>query len=478
MKQKIIILYCFIFICIMNIKAQQTISSSGGDAKGVGGSASFTIGQIDYIDFNNSNGYVNQGVQQPFEMYSAIITGNIVAPTGLYIFNKPIANVLINVGGTNLYSGQYNLSVNSGTNIIVIPYKNNDINKTNGVTTLDIALTQAHILQKNLLNSPYKIIAADVNGDSRVTALDIVYMKRLILGIDTTFTNSTTKQTRLWAFVDSTYKFPDTTNPFPFKDSISYTALNASKSNQTFIGCKLGDVNWDWNPAIPRPIVNNINAVELSYNPVNANNEQIIRIPVRVKNFRDMQGIQYTINFNPSVLKWVGVDNNTMNFDMGTNHAAEGKVSFLWVDAKNEIKTLDDGSVIFDIVFEKIGDCINEQLDLDGSITSVVAYDKDYQSHNVVFKPSVINSSDTKDVWTVSPNPTKDGVIKVQMNLRENKTVVFRLIDNTGRVLMVKQVEGVKGSNNIILREGNIPGGIYYLQAVGVEGVKQIIIDN
>ena len=95
-----------------------------------------------------------------------------------------------------------------------------------------------------------------------------------------------------------------------------------------------------------------------------------------------------------------------------------------------------------------------------------------------MFKPSVINSSDTKDVWTVSPNPTKDGVIKVQMNLRENKTVVFRLIDNTGRVLMVKQVEGVKGSNNIILREGNIPGGIYYLQAVGVEGVKQIIIDN
>ena len=77
-------------------------------------------------------------------------------------------------------------------------------------------------------------------------------MKRLILGLDTTFTNLNTKEQRLWAFVDSSYKFPDTTNPCPFKDSISYTGLNANQTNQTFIGMKLGDVNWDWNPAIAR----------------------------------------------------------------------------------------------------------------------------------------------------------------------------------------------------------------------------------
>ena len=408
------------------------------------------------------------------------ISGGIKHPSKGYV----IPNVSAMISGTNVIN---NISTDNyafnclpqAANETIRLYKNNDLDKANGVTTLDIALTQAHILQKNLLNSPFKIIAADVNGDSKVTALDIVYMKRLVLGIDTTFTNSTTKQTRLWAFVDSTYKFPDTTNPFPIKDSISYTGLNANQTNQTFIGCKLGDVNWDWNPAIPRPMVNNINAVELSYNPVNANNEKIIRIPIKVNNFRDMQGIQYTINFNPAVLKWVGVNNNVLNFEMGTNHSAVGKVSFLWVDAKNEVKTLDDGSVLFDLVFEKSADCINEQLDLDGSITAVVAYDKDYQSHNVIFKPSVINSVDTKDNWIVAPNPTKDGVIKVQMNLKNSKTVVFRLSDNTGRILLVKKIEVVKGTNNITLKEGNIPEGTYYLQAMGVEceDVKKIIVN-
>ena len=148
-------------------------------------------------------------------------------------------------------NGYYNCTVNSGT-VVIHPTKNNDINKSNGVTTLDLALTQSHILGKNKLNKPYKIIAADVNGDGKVTTLDLVYMKRLILGIDTTFTNSNTKENMLWAFVDSSYQFPDTTNPFPFKDSISYIGLSANKSNQSFIGVKLGDVNWDWNPLLAK----------------------------------------------------------------------------------------------------------------------------------------------------------------------------------------------------------------------------------
>ena len=394
-----------------------------------------------------------------------------------------IPRVNLNITGdsinSNITSGSYQLSLFNYGNYIFTPYKNNDINKTNGVSTLDIVLVQSHILQKNLLNSPYKIIAADVNADGNISVLDIVYMKRLILGIDTTFTDINTKQNRLWAFVDSSYKFPDTTKPFPFKDSISYLGLSASKTNQTFIGCKLGDVNWDWNPAIPRPMVNNINAIELSYNPIKNNNTTQIVIPVKVKNFSEMLGMQFTISFNANVLQWQGIGNNPLGLETGTNHAAEGNVSFLWVDPKNEIKTLEDGSVLMELVFNRTGNCTNEQLDLNSSITSVAAYDKDYNLHAIIMNPSLINITDiVKETWTVAPNPTTDGEIHVQMNLKNNKTLVFRLSDNTGRILLVKEVEAIKGSNNINLREGNIPTGTYYLQAIGAEGleVKKILV--
>jgi len=161
------------------------------------------------------------------------------------------------------------------------------------------------------------------------------------------------------------------------------------------------------------------------------------------------------------------------------NHAAEGKVSFLWVDAKSEVKTLEDGSVVFELVFEKTGkEAIVNTLSVDGSVTALVAYDKDYQSHDVVLKKMETIPSLQQESWMVAPNPTKDGVIQVQMNLKDKKIIVFRLLDNSGRLLLTKQVEGLKGSNYFTLREGNIASGTYYLQAVGVEGVKQLRIEN
>ena len=411
---------------------------------------------------------------------SSGISGGIIHPTKGYT----IQNVSVGLFGTSsstvIKTGNYGYScLPGGSSETIRLYKNNDLNKANGVTTLDVALVQSHILQKSVLSSPYKVIAADVNGDNKVTTLDIVYMKRLILGLDTTFTNSISKQNRLWSFVDSSYVFPVSSNPFPFKDSISYTGLSASKINQTFIGCKLGDVNWDWNPAVAKPMVNNLNAVELSYEPIKLQNEKHIRIPIKVNNFKDLLGLQYTISFNTSALKYVGVNNKSLNFETGTNHATEGKISLLWVDAKSEYKTLEDGSVLFELVFERTGkEAIENSLSIDGSVTTVVAYDKDYQSHDVVMKRVENIQPLQQETWVVAPNPTKDGVIQVQMNLSNKKTVVFRLLDNTGRLLLTKQVEGMKGSNSITLREGNIPSGIYYLQAVGVEGVKQIRVEN
>ena len=174
--------------------------------------------------------------------------GNIITP-----LNKNIQNVsIVTNSDTVICSNKYNINIGNGNSQFIKAYKNNDLNKTNGISTLDMALIQSHILGKNKLNSPYKIIAADVNGDGKVTTLDIVYIKRLILGLDTTFNKALTNENRLWAFVDSSYKFPDSTNPFPFKDSINYLGQNINLNSQTLIGMKLGDVNWDWNPVLAR----------------------------------------------------------------------------------------------------------------------------------------------------------------------------------------------------------------------------------
>lgn len=50
--------------------AQENTVAGGGNGTGAGGSSSFSIGQIDYINASGTNGSINQGVQQPLEFYT------------------------------------------------------------------------------------------------------------------------------------------------------------------------------------------------------------------------------------------------------------------------------------------------------------------------------------------------------------------------------------------------------------------------
>ena len=53
--------------------AQETFPASGGDAKGSGGSVSYSVGQLFYIIHTGTAGSVAEGVQQPFEI--SVVTG-------------------------------------------------------------------------------------------------------------------------------------------------------------------------------------------------------------------------------------------------------------------------------------------------------------------------------------------------------------------------------------------------------------------
>lgn len=55
-----------------NVCGQSNTVATGGSATGVGGSATFTVGQIDYSNATGASGSMNQGVQQPFEFFKDV----------------------------------------------------------------------------------------------------------------------------------------------------------------------------------------------------------------------------------------------------------------------------------------------------------------------------------------------------------------------------------------------------------------------
>jgi hypothetical protein len=50
------------------LQAQEALTTSGGNASGTGGTASYSIGQVVYTTNIGTNGTVAQGVQQPYEI--------------------------------------------------------------------------------------------------------------------------------------------------------------------------------------------------------------------------------------------------------------------------------------------------------------------------------------------------------------------------------------------------------------------------
>jgi hypothetical protein len=402
-----------------------------------------------------------------------------------------ISNIKITQSGTvaNTYTASGNYAapcINATSNIILRPIKNNDITKANGINATDILFIQRHILGSPKLNSTYKIIAADVNGDKVVNATDVLRIKRLILGTDTTFTKGTgaNKVDRLWEFVDSAYQFPDTTNPFPFKDSISFTNLISNKINQTFIGIKLGDVNYDWNPAVARGL--EAKPVEFVYTVRNEElgiGNSVVRIPITANNFKELVAMQYTLHFNNKDYEFVGIENNKLDIDFNSKQATNnGNISFLWTGKNAVERSLEDGTELYVLVLKQKGTG-NLELGISDAITEIAAWDKDYNQHTIILaKREIItnNSPLTTSQWSVSPNPTS-GEIKVSIVSKTNKTVSFELTDAQGKAIFKQVVELQKGNNNFTMnlkKNGNITTGIYFLKAVGIEGeiVKRIMV--
>jgi len=58
---------------LTGLQAQESVNATGGNALGLGGSASYSVGQVVYTTNIGTNGSAAQGVQQPFEI--SVVTG-------------------------------------------------------------------------------------------------------------------------------------------------------------------------------------------------------------------------------------------------------------------------------------------------------------------------------------------------------------------------------------------------------------------
>ncbi len=175
-----------------------------------------------------------------FTLSQSTISGVITLESG-----QPVPDIPVYISGgesDTIYTDQngyyevtmidgLDYSINLGTPLWDFPLY--------GIDTFDLMALHAHMLELDLLDSPYKIIACDVNLSGSVTTLDLVLLAKLLEGIILEFPFGS------WRYVDADFLFPNPQNPWQttFPDVININDLNQDLTDQDFIAVKLGDVN-------------------------------------------------------------------------------------------------------------------------------------------------------------------------------------------------------------------------------------------
>ena len=348
-------------------------------------------------------------------------------------------------------------------------------NYLNGLTTLDLVIIQKHILGIKDLNTPYKLLAADANNDQRVTASDILALRKLILG-----TTDNLVASDPWIFVDNDYEFINPKNPWLTQEQDMHTIylnnVNEDVTNNHFIAIKTGDVN---NSAVVNgnssSLVGLRGMMSMDIENKTFKSGEMLYVPVKSSTLVDLSGMQFSLELGNN-LSFERIESNDLNINENNYSVHNNKVFFSWNAFKE--KVINEDEILFTLVLKanKNGQLIN-QLNLVPDLNpeaynenlDVLGLELNYR--NVDGGEFVLNQN--------TPNPFSNET-EISFNLPKSGQVTITVFDVTGKVILKKSGEFDKGYNSVKMSKDdlNYVSGVLYYKVETEENmaVKKMIV--
>ncbi len=393
--------------------------------------------------------------------------------------NTAINLVTVEVTNSNGFSianqtnagGVYNISVPLDDNYTLTPVK--DTLPLNGVTTFDGVLLTRHILGMQLLNSPYKIIAADVNNSGTVTTFDAVVMRRLILQIITEFPDNSS-----WRFVDAAYVFNNPANPLleDFPEFIQVNSTDPNHLNLDFVGLKVGDLNNSASPGFTgdRPEERTFEGdfpffiKNQSFGP-----GATFEVPVFAAQ-NEIHGFQFALAFDPDQLALSDIISGFAEAEsFGKTQLDEGLLRISWIAPLPYVP--EESQPAFTLVFEsKSGGELSDHLRMETRIMAAEAYtgQLEFLKPHLVFDETT-PSGDTFRLLGHRPNPFSRSAT-VTFYLPEAGAVTLTVFDPSGKISHLQEQWFESGKNAFEITAGNLPGsGLYFYRLESAWGAAE-----
>lgn len=383
-------------------------------------------------------------------------------------------------------NGMFNMNLPTSENYNIKPLKDDD--HLNGVSTYDIVLISKHLLGIETLDSPYKMIAADINKSGHISTLDMVLLRKMILFIDLEFTDNTS-----WRFVDANYVFNDPTEPFNelFPETYPINGLDSDMQGIDFVAVKTGDVNGtaevNLNGAADDRTFEG--ELKLGIEEQQLKTGETYQIDIKAKDFNEILGYQFTLGFEQNAIEIMDVVSGDLpgmdagNFNLqGTS---EGVITTSW-NQQNAV-SLDDNTVLFTLEVNAKQDVkLSDVLNTNSRLTAAEAYREsanDIKLLNLAIEYTESTSSVDANAFALyqnRPNPFKEETL-IAFSLPEKDEISLKIFDVSGKILT--EIVGTfdKGYNELSVNRSdlNASGVLYYELSTSKHTAlqKMIVID-
>ena len=367
-------------------------------------------------------------------------------------------------------NGQFNF------NHIILPLDveitaDRDDQHRNGVSTLDLVKIQKHLLGIEPFISPYDVIAADANNSASVSAIDLVELRKLILGLYTTLPNNES-----WRFVDKSFQFADVSNPWPFDEVIDIQNLIGNQMGKDFVAVKVGDVN------------NTVQANAQQIRPRNGNGivhftaddsvvkeGEMVAVAIRSSDFTSIEGYQFTLITQG--LEFRAVEGGIVDMKDENIGVLGSMLTASWHKVGGVSATSND--VLFTLHFQATNSGhLSEMIDLNSKETQAEAYNTSEDIKDLKLSFRGAENGAEFALYQNEPNPFKGNTV-IGYDVPQSGSVTLTVFDVTGKILVVKNQDAVKGYNTITVNSKELPslGVMYYrLDANEYSATKKMVI--
>jgi hypothetical protein len=407
------------------------------------------------------------------------IGGKIMTET-----QEGVENIEVEMTNMNSYQTQKSMTTSQGdymfTGIsafdpLAIDAKN-DKDHLNGVSTLDLVMIQRHILDIQPLQSPYKLIAADVNNSKSVTASDLVALRRLILGVTDRFENNTS-----WRFIPASHQFLDASYPYDYPSEVDMDSIYEDKSNVNFIAVKVGDVNNTAEAHSSGKNTESRNAhASLMMDSYVFETGEKVRVDIKASEWMHVMGMQMALQFDASQLALSGVHSGVISISSHHYNAPNQKDGDLRFSIDiPEGKHIQPDDILFSIEFVSSGTGRTDDIKLSTNYMIAELYEVDgtIRPVNILHRSSEINKAKFA-LYQNEPNPFKD-VTRISFELGQASDITVKIADITGKIVAERNGYFEKGIHTMTF-DGQMLGGtgVYYyqLETQGFSDTRKMIL--